>query len=287
MVIALLVLSGLFLSTFLILQVRSYRKLQRQTRLMFLQGQEIKKQVLELQQQNNQLEKLNNEKQLIISVVSHDFKGPFNRIFALAQLLSLTGDNLTDEQRDYLGKIHQIVADGLNMLRNLLDNRRLEEKGIELVPEELNVPSVIASLVKNYVVIAEKKKIQIRLEGPPQVLLVTDKTCLTRIADNLLSNAIKFSPPQKQIVVSVWEKEGIVEISVKDEGPGITEGDRGKLFQKYQRLTSRPTGGETSTGLGLYLIKAMVNKMKSDIICESEEGKGATFTVRLRALTNG
>src|SRR6185295_3885832 len=150
MVIALLVLSGLFLSTFLILQVRSYRKLKRQTRLMFLQGQEIKKQVLELQQQNNQLEKLNNEKQLIISVVSHDFKGPFNRIFALAQLLSLSGDNLTDEQRDYLGKIHQIVADGLNMLRNLLDNRRLDEKGIELVPETLNVPAVIASLVKNY-----------------------------------------------------------------------------------------------------------------------------------------
>lgn len=286
MVIALLVLSGLFLSTFLILQVRSYLKLQRQTRLMFLQGQEIKKQVLELQQQNNQLEKLNHEKQLIINVVSHDFKGPFNRIFALAQLLSLTGDNLTDEQRDYIGKIHQIVADGLNMLRNLLDNRRLEEKGFELVPEELNVHSVIASLVKNYLVIAEKKKIQIRLEGQPQVMLVTDKTCLTRIADNLLSNAIKFSPPQKQILVSIREKEGIVEISVKDEGPGITEGDLGKLFQKYQRLTSRPTGGETSTGLGLYLIKAMVNKMKSEITCVSEEGQGATFTVRLRALTN-
>jgi signal transduction histidine kinase len=287
MVIALLVLSGLLLSALLILQVRSYRKLKLQTRLMFLQGQEIKKQVLKLQQQNSQLEKLNHEKQIIISIVSHDFKGPFNRIFALAQLLSLSGDNLTDEQQDYLGKIHQIVADGLIMLRNLLDNRRLEEKGIELVPEVLNVPAVIASMVKNYLVVAAKKKIQIILEGPPRVLLMTDKTCLTRIADNLLSNAIKFSPPQKQIVVSVWEKGDIVEISVKDEGPGIAEADRGKLFQKYQKLTARPTGGESSTGLGLYLIKAMVNKMKSEILCVSEGGQGATFTVRLRALTNG
>ena len=110
--------------------------------------------------------------------------------------------------------------------------------------------------------------------------------CLTRIADNLLSNAIKFSPPQKQVAVSVREKAGAVEISVKDEGPGISPDDRGKLFQKYQRLTSRPTGGETSTGLGLYLIHAMVNKMKGEILCESEEGHGATFTVRLPALTN-
>jgi len=268
------------------LQVHSYRKLKRQTTLMFLQGQEIKKQMVELQQQNNRLAELNNEKQLIISVVSHDFKGPFNRIFALAQLLSLSGDNFTDEQRDYLGKIHQIVADGLNMLHNLLDNRRLEEKGIELVPETLNVTAVISSLVKNYVVIAAKKKIQIHLEGPPRVFLVTDKMCLTRITDNLLSNAIKFSPPQKKVVVSVGKNAGVVEISVKDEGPGIAKGDREKLFQKYQRLTPRPTGGETSTGLGLYLIQAMVNKMNSEILCVSEEGQGANFVVRLRALTS-
>ena len=158
MVIPLLVLSGLFLSTVLILQVRSYHKLKRQTRLMFLQGQEIKKQMRELQQQNSLLAELNKEKQLIIGIVSHDLKGPFNRVFALAQLLSLSGDNFTDEQRDYLGKIHQIVADGLNMLRNLLDNRRLEEKGIELVPETLNVTGVIASLVKNFSGIADKRK---------------------------------------------------------------------------------------------------------------------------------
>ena len=87
-----------------------------------------------------------------------------------------------------------------------------------------------------------------------------------------------------EIVVSVREKEGVVEISVKDEGPGIAQDDRGKLFQKFQRLTSRPTGGETSTGLGLYLIQAMVNKMQGEILCLSEEGKGATFTVRLKAL---
>jgi len=77
---------------------------------------------------------------------SHDLKGPLNRVFALGQLLSLSGENFTAEQREYLGKMHQIVADGLNMLRNLLDNRKLDEKGIELKPEKVNVTALIASV---------------------------------------------------------------------------------------------------------------------------------------------
>src|SRR5260221_4503034 len=206
MIIALLVLSGLLVSSLLILLARFHRKIRRQAKQLFLQGQEIKKHLLELQQQNNQLAELNKEKQHLFSVVSHDFKGPFNRIFALVQLLSLSGDALTDEQRDYLGKIHLIVADGLNMLRNLLDNRKLEEKGIELRPETLNVTAVIASLIKNYSVIAAKKKIQIHSEAPPRLFLVMDKACLTRITDNLISNAIKFSPPQRQVWVSVRDE---------------------------------------------------------------------------------
>ena len=285
MLIALLVSSGFLLGAILILQVHSYLKLKRQTQLMFLQGQEIKKQMRELQQQNALLAQLNDEKQRLISVVSHDLKGPLNRVFAIGQLLSLSGDNFTDEQREYLGKMHQIVADGLNMLRNLLDNRRLDEKGVELVPEMLNVTAVIASLVRNYHVIAEKKKIHLHVEDSLPVTLMTDKTCFSRIVENLLSNAIKFSPPHTKIIVSVFERGGVVEVGVKDEGPGITPEDRKKLFQKFQRLTARPTGGETSTGLGLYLVHAMVVKMEGEIGCESDDGNGANFTVRLRALT--
>jgi two-component system sensor histidine kinase/response regulator len=284
MLVALIALSGLFLTTFLILQVRSYRTLKSQTRLMFLQSQEIKKQMLQLQEQNGLLAELNSDKQKIIGIVSHDLKGPLNRVFALGQLLSISGDNFTDEQKEYIGKIHQIVADGLTMMRNLLDNRRLDEKGIELHAEMVNVTAVVGSVVKNYVVIADKKKIVIQFTPQP-ISQVTDKTCVNRIVDNLLSNAIKFSPPGKVIVVAVREEAGYVEISVKDEGPGISAEDRLKLYQKYQRLSARPTGGETATGLGLYLVHAMTSKMKGEIRCDSEEGKGATFTAMLWPLT--
>jgi len=97
------------------------------------------------------------EKQQLIGLVSHDLKGPFNRIFALIQLLEITSENLTEEQREYMGKMHQIVADGLGMIRNLLDNRRLEDQGIDLSPERLNLATVLGSLVKNYRTLSEKE----------------------------------------------------------------------------------------------------------------------------------
>lgn len=276
------VLITIILGIVTILQLRAYRKLKDQTKLIHIQSREIQKQLRELEEQNKVLNELNAEKQQVISVVSHDLKGPFNRIFALMQLITLSGDNLTEDQKEYLGKIHQIVADGLSMIRNLLDNRRLDEKGIELMPEKVNVSILISLLVKNYRILGEKKKIQVLLEAPGQINIVADKLYLTRAIENLISNALKFSPPESTIRVSVNEKQEWVEIGVKDEGPGISREDQKKLFQKYNRLSARPTGGESSTGLGLYIMKTIIDKMNGEIVCESEEGKGANFIVRLR-----
>ena len=282
MVTAFLLPAGVIIIIVIALHVRSYHKLKRQTKLMQVQGQEIKKQMQELQGQNKLLGELNIEKQQIIGVVSHDLKGPFNRIFALVHLLTLSGENFTNEQREYLGKIHQIVADGLGMVRNLLDNRRFEDKGIELTPEKLDIVAVVSSMVKNYRVLAEKKKIQIHLEAPPQLILTTDKMCLTRIMDNLFSNALKFSPSEKNVYVIIHETDKFAEIRVNDEGPGIPLADQLKLFHKYQRLTPKPTGGESSTGLGLYLVQAMISKLEGEVYCESEGNNGAAFIIRLR-----
>jgi signal transduction histidine kinase len=279
---ALLLTTGILIVIVIALQIRSNRKFKGQARMMMIQGLEIKKQLQALQVQNQLLEELNIEKQLIIGVVSHDLKGPFNRIFALVHLISLSGENFTEEQKEYLGKIHQIVADGLGMVRNLLDNRKFEDKGIDLLPEKLDISAVVSSMVKNYSVLSEKKKIQIHLTAPQQLVLTTDKMCLTRIMDNLLSNALKFSPPETNVYVIVREISEFIEIMVKDEGPGIPLSDQQKLFQKYQPLTPRPTGGESSTGLGLYLIQTMISKMGGEVFYETEENKGATFVIRLR-----
>ncbi|MBP9926187.1 MAG: HAMP domain-containing histidine kinase [Cyclobacteriaceae bacterium] len=265
----------------IILQVRAYLKLKQKNKLILVQSREIKRQILEQEKRNKQVGDLVHEKQQLIGLVSHDLKGPFNRIFALIQLMELSATNLTHEQQEYLGKIHQIVADGLGMIRNLLDNRRLEDQGIDFTLEPLNVSVLLGSLIKNYRTLAEKKKIQIHFDTPKQSLIIADKLYLYRIFENLISNALKFSPANKNIYISIKELENKIVVKIRDEGPGFTKEDLKQLYKKFQRLSARPTGGESSTGLGLSIVKALVEKMDGELICQSEEGSGATFIVKL------
>lgn len=268
------------------LQIQFHRRLSHQKYAMKVQSEEIQRQLRELEQSSRTLQELNSEKQQIIGVVSHDLKGPFNRIFALIQLMSMTGENLRPDQKEYLGKIHQTVADGLSMVRNLLDSRKLEEKGIDLNPETLNVTAMVQTLVKQYQSLGEKKNMEILFRGGDPLPVQADKIYLTRIFENLLSNAVKFSPPGKKVVVTVRETGDFVEVEVADEGPGISEADQAKLYQKFQRLSARPTAGESSTGLGLFIVKTLLEKMGGSIRCQSAEGRGAKFVVSLKKIVS-
>ena len=256
------------------LQIRVYRQLKKQARLVRLQQQRHER-------QKQLLEELISEKQQLISLVSHDLKGPFNRIFALIQLLSMTPDNLTGDQLNYIGKIHQISSDGLSMIRNLLDNRRLEDKGIDLLVENLNLSKLVSTLVKNYTALAEKKKITVFFEKSADIIMQSDKLTLNRIVENLLSNALKFSYPEKNIWITLSRTEMNCELKIIDQGPGIGKEDQTKLFQKYQRLAARPTAGESSTGLGLYLVKNMVEKLGGTVSYFGDVGRGSEFSIVL------
>lgn len=254
---------------------------RKDAQLMEMQSEMIEKHMLELEESNQQLEDLNEEKSQLIGLVSHDLKGPFNRIFALVQLMNMSEENLTEEQKEYLGKIQQISVDGLSMVRNLLDTRKFDEKEIELKESALDFAHVVTSLVKHYQTIAEKKKIEIELTVSGDTNIRGDKTYLGRIVENLLSNAVKFSPENKKIDCLLVRKNNSIEFSVKDEGPGISKEDQQKLFQRFHSLSARPTGGESSTGLGLFIAKTIIDKMGAEIFCESEVGRGAKFVLRL------
>ncbi len=269
-----------------IYMIGAYRKTMRQNKLILQQSEEIQKQNRELEHRNKLLQEFNTERQQIIGVVSHDLKGPFNRIFALTQLMSMSAENLNSDQKEYLGKIHQIVLDGLGMVRNLVDNRKLEDRGIDMRLETLNFSAILSSLVKQYQSLAEKKNIRIHYQAPLSISIEADKLYITRIFENLLSNAIKFSPPKTNVFVATTDLDDEIEISVQDEGPGINEDDQKKLYHKFERLTARPTGGESSTGLGLSIVKTLIEKMGGKIRYESRAGKGATFVVNLRKQFN-
>ncbi len=256
-------------------------KLRQKNEIILRQNKEIEAQFSLLEQRKNELDELFHQNKQIISVVSHDLKGPFNRIFALVHLMSLSSENFTPDQKEYLNRIHHVVADGLGMIRNLLDNRRLEEKGIDFFNEKLNLVTLLGALVKNYQMLAEKKGIRFHFNAPATAILFADKLYLTRVFENLLSNALKFTEPGRQVFVDIIDQGESIHAAIRDEGPGISAEDQLKLYNKLQRLTARPTGGESSTGLGLWIVKTILDKMEGTIECKSSH-LGTTFIVKLK-----
>lgn len=228
-----------------------------------------------------QLEAEIQEKQHIISLVSHDIKSPFSRIFALEQLINMDGHKLSDQQKGYLDMIHQVVADGLGLIRNLVDYRNLEYRKIEIIPEYIDLKKLIGNCVTGMSSLAEKKSISFGYDTMEDVRLVSDTLLVTRIIENILSNAIKFSPPGRKITLSLIQEKSRALIKIKDQGPGFTPDDLEKLFQKFQRLSARPTAGESATGLGLFITKSMLERLGGKIRCVATKNLGSTFIVEL------
>jgi signal transduction histidine kinase len=111
--------------------------------------------------------------------------------------------------------------------------------------------------------------------------IYADEQALMQVLDNLISNAVKYSPHHKNIWISSLALGEVVQIRIKDEGQGMTEEDLKRLFGKFAKLSARPTGNEHSTGLGLSIVKRLVESMNGKIWCESEYGKGATFVLEM------
>jgi signal transduction histidine kinase len=230
---------------------------------------------------HKKIEELEREKQQIISLVSHDIKAPLNRIFALVQLLQMDSDNLNDDQRNFLDKMHLVVADGLGLIRNLVDYRNLEYRKSELLIEKVNLHQLIQLVIKNFQTVATKKLLTIETELQPDIFIQSDHHSIIRIIECLLGNAIKFSSEGKTIRIRCGESKNAVFFSVQDEGPGFTADDLTKMYKKFQKLNARSTGGESATGLGLFLVKTMTDRIGAEVACVTKEGLGSTFTVTI------
>ncbi len=228
-----------------------------------------------------QVDELTREKQQIISLVSHDIKGPLNRVFALVQLLQMDGENLTPDQLNYLSKMHLVVADGLGMIHNLVDYRNLEYKSIEILIEEMDLAQIIRPVARHYFTLASKKNIDLVFESPASLIIQSDHHCVVRSVENLISNAVKFSPKGKTVYVTLESTSQGASIAVKDEARGFTKDDQKKMFGKFQKLSALPTSGESSTGLGLLIVKLMLDKIKGTLHYVTTEGTGSVFTVTL------
>ena len=156
------------------------------------------------------------------------------------------------------------------------------DHGFTLKPIAVNLTEIATAAVRQYQEAARLKKIKIQTDFPVEaVLVLADIFALDQVLDNLISNALKFSSPDKEIFVSVRSAGDHAECVIRDEGPGFTVEDKEKMFRRYVRLSARPTGGEPSTGLGLSIVRKLVQGMNGELSCESIPENGATFIVRL------
>ena len=135
-------------------------------------------------------------------------------------------------------------------------------------------------------ILADKKDISIHAEFEDVAEFLFDANRMGQVVDNLLSNAVKYSPLGKNIYVKLSCENDKVKLSVRDEGPGISHEERGKLFQHFQKLSARPTGGESSSGLGLAIAQRIVEEHGGSIGVESEPGQGANFHFELPDVRN-
>ncbi|MBD1210541.1 MAG: HAMP domain-containing histidine kinase [Ignavibacteria bacterium] len=240
----------------------------------------------QLHEQNEMLMALDIEKNELLAIVSHDLKNPITAVLGLAEMLQSEVAPQSNHAAAITGQIIVAANQMLSLVKNLLDVNRLEAGVMPFHVEAFDLIPFVASAVQQYAPIAEAK--QIAIHYTPRVslgLVSADKQAVVQILDNLLSNAVKYSPYGQSVYVRVDNRPACVRIEIQDEGEGISEDDMQKLFGKFVRLSARPTGGEHSTGLGLSIVKKMVEAMNGRVWCESKVGDGistgATFIVEL------
>ncbi len=224
----------------------------------------------------------NFEKTELIHILTHDLKNPLN---CISGAVSLIKDNPEDQEMvsEVIGLVG-ISSDSMtDMLKQLHEHLQLENYYLKLEISDLSIKNLVATVIGKNSVSASVKQQQILFESAMEdtVLIEADENKIYSAIDNLVSNAVKYSPFGKYIFVSLYESENSIKFSIRDEGPGLTDQDKELIFGKFQRLSAKPTGDEISTGLGLSIVKRIVELHNGAITVESEAGDGAEFIIEL------
>lgn len=233
---------------------------------------------------NKELVDLNEEKNMLVNIVAHDLRTPLGIIKALLQLFYLTPTELTEDQETYLTEITNSADRLLEMVSRILNMHALETQEIKLAKQVIDLGEVVEYVAQGFHVISTVKNIKIVVEiEEGNHFADVDKNYLIQVLENLISNAVKFSERGSNVVLKVHSKDRRTYIVVEDHGPGISEKDQKMLFGRFQRLSAEPTDGESTTGLGLSIVKKYVEAMNGNIHCESQIGVGTQFIVTFEA----
>jgi signal transduction histidine kinase len=228
------------------------------------------------------LSKLNATKDKLFTIIAHDLRSPFNCILGFTELLI---ENFKDyeeaEVEAFLTKISLSAQNTLVLLENLLNWAKSKTGQIDVKPEKVVLSSVVQEIFELSSLSAKNKDIVLNYAYLEEIIIFADLNMLKTIIRNLISNAIKFTNTDGQILVTASKKGKFIEIAVSDNGVGMDEGIRNKLFRQETHQTTLGTAGENGSGLGLMLCKEFVEKQGGEIWVQSVLGKGSVFRFSL------
>lgn len=225
-----------------------------------------------------ELKKINSSKDNFIAMLSHDLRAPFTSILGFSEIL-LNETNLSDKEKaEYLSYINDSSQNQLHLINDLLDWSRLQTGRLKIEPFRVHAQSTVFNCVSSLTGNAIRKNIDIKVDVPDTLHIEVDERLITLVLTNLLSNAIKFSPEKSTVEISAnIYNEKFSEFIIKDNGIGISEERKEKLFKIGKVFSTEGTKGEKGTGLGLALTKEIIEKHKGMIWYYSSPGEGSEF----------
>jgi signal transduction histidine kinase len=223
----------------------------------------------------------NEFKKEVLGIVAHDLRNPISAILGFVKLIE-RHETLQELDRKYIGFIYESSLQMHNLVNDFLVTAINDATDFRMNPARFEIVRLVNQIITYFKEPSEKKDQKILLvHSHSEIYIIADAQKIREVIENLISNAIKYTGHRKQIKIFIECQNSMVNIKVSDEGPGLSDNDKEKIFGKFARLSAKPTDGETSTGLGLYIVKKLVDLHKGKIWAESKPGEGSTFIVEL------
>lgn len=238
----------------------------------------LKKNLQQLQKENEELVELNRSKNELLSIISHDLKNPFGALLNMSEFLATETD---DMERTEIGEFAQAINFSAKILykffNDLLEWSKLQNGIVNVNPVTLDVRAIADNIFSLLNITAMSKGVRLVNNIPHGTNLLGDLNMVNSIINNLVTNAIKFTNAGGSVIVQAQELDGFVELAVVDDGVGMGENVLEKIFKLNKHITNNGTENEMGSGLGLVITKDLIKRHGGEIWVKSRKGSGTSF----------
>lgn len=235
----------------------------------------------EMMKQNQSLKALDKAKDKFIALTTHELRTPLSAMIATAEVLTMNLVDSEEQRQEFIRTIHTEGLHLLEIVNDILDFSKIQAGKMDFYIEQKDVLPFVVKESQVFNHMANTKNIILKFEQTNEKFVAYyDSLRLKQAFDNILNNAIKFSPSNKTVHITLTQTAEHVLISIKDEGQGIPKEKQAKVFDEFETVAN-VNSHHKGTGLGLPITRKLVQNMGGDVLLDSDEGQGATFSIRL------